>query len=224
MGKILSGLIVFAVIAGAIIALLAGTALSEQAKLDAEQARRHAEELHQVQMQVQREEATQAVIQARQLAPVKTAATGLVFFGGASALVGAGWYLVQEFKKRTLLIYPNDAGIFPQVTVELPNGAKAYHDPNRSPTHITVYSQTADGGVQISPVQLPGIEDSVRQAAAVQLTRAAVSGGAQLTEDAERVARRFLPGDDDADRAPVRVLESAAGNVDKLLEADDGDA
>ena len=221
MAKILSGLITFGMILVAVVVFLA-TGVGDRQQ--AAQHRRFAEERHAVEMQVLREQTARELAEARQLSPVKTAAEGLALMGGAFTALGAGYYVVSELRKRSRLVWPNRAGIFPQVTVELGNGARAFHDPNRSPVATTIYSPEPDGGVRITPVILPGLTNSVRQAAAVQLTAAAVHRGTPLTEDAQNVARRFLPGDPAQSGAPaVRVLAAATDQVDKLLEATDDD-
>jgi hypothetical protein len=172
------------------------------------QERRFAQEEHAVKMEALREQTALGLQRERQLSPVKTAATGMGLMASAFTVMGLGFYLVAEARKRSRLIWPDKAGMFPQVIVELPNGAKAFHDPNRSPTHVTVYEPMQGGGVRIAPVVLPGLTDSVRQAAAVQLTRAAVHGGRPLTEEARDVARRLLPPgakkeDGESERAQV---------------------
>lgn len=183
--------------------------LGSRSVLDRQQAaqrRQFAAERHAVEMQALKEQTALHLQQERQLAPVKTAATGLALMGGAFTVLGAGYYVVCEIRKRSQLVWPDKAGMYPQIIVELPNGARAFHDPNRSPTHVTVYEPMQGGGVRIVPVVLPGLEDSVRQAAAVQLTRAAVHQGRPLTEEARDVARRLLPPgtkEDDNEMAQV---------------------
>lgn len=223
MGKILSSLIVFAIIAGAVIALLVADTVGEQAALNQQQERRHREELHQVRMEVEQEKATQAIISSRRLAPATDAAKGIMVVGGASTLAGVGYYIVQLMRRRGMFIWPNSAGIFPVVEIDLGDGVKVAHDPNRQPTATTVYSRAPDGRVQISPVQLPGLEDSVRQAAAVQLTAAAVHKGTPLTDTAQNAAKRMFP-QDVAQRLPeIEVSEIEPAHIERLLEADHAD-
>jgi len=72
---------------------------------------------------------------------------------------------------------------------------------------------------------LPGLEGAaeaaVRQAQAIQLTRAAVSGPG-LVEDAQRAARRFFPEEGSSSALTVRVLNSTSPGIERLLE-DGGD-
>ena len=203
--KLLTGLIVFGMLAVGVIVFL-GVDAGDRAK--AAQERRFAQEEHDLKMAALEEQGRLGLQRARQLSPVQTAATGMGLMAGAFTVTGVGFYLVMVARRRSQLIWPNKAGQFPQVMVELPNGARAFHDPNRSPTYVTVYSQTAGGGVQVTPIMLPGLTESVRQAAAVQLTTAAVHRDQPLTEEAREMARRLLPA-----RVPAEEVGDASDEV-----------
>jgi len=193
-----------------------------------EQARRHAEELHQIELQVMQERAYQAIIRERRLAPVKTVAGGIGILGGVGMLLYAGYYVVQNLRKRSLLVYPDKSGLFPLIKVRTMSGTEVVHDPNRQPSGSVVYTEDGRGNVVVMPIVAPGLETAAeaatRQAAAIQLVRASVSGGARLTEDAERVARRFLPAEDTTsygDLAPLGTLHAELAAAKKYLEVDD---
>jgi hypothetical protein len=154
------------------------------------------------------------------LAGAKTLAIAVTVLGLAGGLIlaagGAGWFVAAELRKRAHLVHPNDHGIFPLVKVQV-GGSVAIHDPNRQPTATVIYTGDQDGKVLVAPVVIQGLEDAqraaIQQAAAIQLTRAAVSG-AGLTETAQDAARRFFPNDD---LPSVRIIGKPNATIDRLL-------
>jgi hypothetical protein len=160
------------------------------------------------------------------LAEVKTLALAVSILGLAGGLTlaagGAGWFAVSELRKRAALVHPNDHGIFPLVKVQV-GGSVAIHDPNRQPTATVIYAADDNDRVLVAPAVIGGLEDAqraaIQQAAAIQLTRAAVSG-AGLTETAQDAARRFFPADD---LPSVRVIGQPNVALDKLLERGESD-
>lgn len=174
-------------------------------------------------------QAMNAVAEARAetLAPFEVAAVG----GGAVILVlllaGTGFYAVVNLRKRALLVYPNNHGIFPLVRVHI-GGQVIVHDPNRQPTPAIVYAPDDRGGVRVTPVFLPELLDATRaavaQAATVQAIRAGVSSGAGLLpEHMQRVAQSLFPTPEAAPR--VRIIGDGAPvpQLDRLLAGGDDD-
>jgi hypothetical protein len=158
--------------------------------------------------------------QAADLAPTKTLALAVAILGLAGSLTlaagGVGWYTVTELRKRARLVHADASGIFPLVRVQV-GGSVAIHDPNRQPTATVIYTGDEGGKVLVAPVVIAGLEDAqraaIQQAAAIQLTRAAVSG-AGLTETAQDAARKFFPEDD---LPQVRVIGKPNPTLDRLL-------
>lgn len=216
MARVLSGLIGLALLL-AITATLLGTNVLDRAA--SQQERRHREELYQVELRTKQEIAALKVERERTLHPVKTVAVGMGVASAGMAALGLAWYVISELRKRSALIWPNDAGLYPLTQISLGNGVKVVHDPNRQPTGTTVYAREKDGSVSVIPIQLEGLEASVRQAQAVQLTRAAVSGHG-LTESAQKTARRFFPqeGYVSSSSAPLQTLHSDLSDLRGYLE------
>lgn len=177
--------------------------------------------------QVRHTQNMHAVAEARAaaLTPFVVVALG----GGALVLVlilaGIGYYGVAALRKRTLLVHADRHGIFPLVQVRV-GGQVVIHDPNRQPVPATVYGPDGQGGVAVTPITLPQLEDATRaavaQAATVQAIRAGVSSGAGLLpEHMPRVAQGLFPAPAVAPRVRIIGDGAAVPQLDRLLAAGD---
>lgn len=206
-----------------LIALLVGLGSGVFDRARADQELRHREDIHQVTMAVREERARLQIERERDLQPVFVAATGLVLLAVGFTALGVGFYLVASLNKRSRLVHADAHGLFPVIRMRI-GKAEAIYDPNRSPVASTIYTIDRADRVIVLPVVISGLEDAsqaaVRQAQAVQLTRAAVSGS-EISEAYQVVTKRlFLPEERQPPR--VRVLHSPSPEIEQLLE-DRGD-
>lgn len=218
MAKILSGLITLALVLVAALTLLSSNVLDREARRE---ELRHQERMNQIEEDAARQAEARRQARAEAMEPWKRTTLQGMLVGSLATAAVAGYFLTQNLKKRSQLVHVNEAGIFPAIRVKLQNGATLIHDANRAQAATTVYSSDRDGNIVVMPIVPPGLEDATRQAvmqaSAVQLVRAGVSGGAQLTEDVERTARKFFPQDSGPRVSEVKVLESTAADAKQLI-------
>jgi hypothetical protein len=190
---------------------------------NAGQKRRHAEERHQLELELMQAKIAQEIIAEKKLQPVKVAAKGALLI---SAVVGAflgGFQVIALLKKRSMLVYPGQDGQYPLLRIRLKNRwgemAEVTFDPNRSVGAANIFTLAEDGNPLIVPVVTGQLQDALmttRQAQAVQLVRAAVSGNGDLKDSAVNVARRWLP-EERPTLPAVRVMATAAPGVERLI-------
>jgi len=194
------------------------------------QQRRHAAELNTLEVENQKLE-TQLAFQSKLrqekyaaaeaviLNPVWTALKVVLMVLVGAVMVGGAYIGLEDLRSNTKTIRPNKSGEWPLIKHSFGDRGFVLFDPNLSPAATTVVELAENDAIVISPVDQPGLADSVAQRNTIRLLRDTSDGKPANRAGPSRVA--FQPSPESViPRAQILDIEPA--HVERLLE-DHGD-